>query len=219
MIALDLAAVDAKLTEAQAFIGEALASPDWMSARDIDAVTQAGVALAAACSAIRGASPDVSALLAHAVEKLVRAGYDRAASELKGDPTPDRVRDALRQVLEEPCDTMDEDAADALFPLLRAMRGGASSRSTTSSMRDDQPYAHLDRLASAPPLPRRVLTPYQEKLAAAGHCMSNSDGDCGWKGCPQLRDGEPGATGRHCPRDLESRRRLDPDDEGKAGNG
>lgn len=30
------------------------------------------------------------------------------------------------------------------------------------------------------------------------------DGDCAWEGCPQLRDGEPEATGRHCPLDSDS---------------
>jgi hypothetical protein len=30
-------------------------------------------------------------------------------------------------------------------------------------------------------------------------CHAGSDGDCVWEQCPQLRDGEPIATGRHCP--------------------
>lgn len=34
-----------------------------------------------------------------------------------------------------------------------------------------------------------------------GRCRSDADGECTWKGCPQLRDGEPRATGRHCPLD------------------
>jgi len=33
-------------------------------------------------------------------------------------------------------------------------------------------------------------------------CHSDDDGDCVWSECPQLRDGEPKATGRHCPRDM-----------------
>jgi hypothetical protein len=48
----------------------------------------------------------------------------------------------------------------------------------------------------------KKLTPYQEALAAEGHCMATrDDGDCTWEGCPQLRDGEPKRSGRHCPRD------------------
>lgn len=30
---------------------------------------------------------------------------------------------------------------------------------------------------------------------------SRGDGECVWEGCPQLRDGEPERTGRHCPLD------------------
>lgn len=32
-----------------------------------------------------------------------------------------------------------------------------------------------------------------------GGCHSDSDGDCDWPDCPQLRDGEPEKTGRSCP--------------------
>jgi CYTH domain-containing protein len=32
-------------------------------------------------------------------------------------------------------------------------------------------------------------------------CHSDCDGDCTWKDCPQLRDGEPAKSGRHCPLD------------------
>lgn len=33
------------------------------------------------------------------------------------------------------------------------------------------------------------------------HCHANRDGECDAPTCPQLRDGEPEATGRHCPID------------------
>lgn len=32
-------------------------------------------------------------------------------------------------------------------------------------------------------------------------CHACSDGECFWEWCPQLRDNEPAATGRHCPLD------------------
>lgn len=32
-------------------------------------------------------------------------------------------------------------------------------------------------------------------------CHGASDGECIWKRCPQLRDGEPAKSGRHCPLD------------------
>lgn len=71
------------------------------------------------------APPDVPALIARATEKLAFAGYNRDARELRSDPTRERVRLILRRVLEDPCDGMDEGVAEALFPLLPALRGGA----------------------------------------------------------------------------------------------
>jgi len=47
----------------------------------------------------------------------------------------------------------------------------------------------------------RSLTLYEESLAKKGHCMSDDDGFCDWPKCPQIRDGEPAKSGRHCPRD------------------
>jgi hypothetical protein len=70
--------------------------------------------------------------------------------------------------------------------------------------------------AESPPR-RAELSVYRSKLAAEGHCMAASDGDCDWSGCPQTLDGEPGATGRSCPRWVATRHKLDPDDEGRAG--
>lgn len=32
-------------------------------------------------------------------------------------------------------------------------------------------------------------------------CAAGRDGECGHAQCPQLRDNEPAATGRHCPLD------------------
>lgn len=34
-------------------------------------------------------------------------------------------------------------------------------------------------------------------------CHAGKDGECTWPGCPQNRDGEPAATGRHCPLDTD----------------
>ncbi|QEG28302.1 hypothetical protein GobsT_30790 [Gemmata obscuriglobus] len=36
----------------------------------------------------------------------------------------------------------------------------------------------------------------------SGYCHSGRDGDCNDGECPQLRDGEPEKTGRHCPLDM-----------------
>lgn len=32
-------------------------------------------------------------------------------------------------------------------------------------------------------------------------CQADSDDECDYSECPQLRDNEPRATGRHCPLD------------------
>lgn len=34
-------------------------------------------------------------------------------------------------------------------------------------------------------------------------CAAGRDGECGHAQCPQLRDGEPAKSGRHCPLDNE----------------
>lgn len=34
-------------------------------------------------------------------------------------------------------------------------------------------------------------------------CHAQQDGDCTWKECPQLRDGEPKKSGRRCPLDID----------------
>lgn len=33
-------------------------------------------------------------------------------------------------------------------------------------------------------------------------CQADDDGYCEWTDCPQIRDNEPHATGRHCPLDM-----------------
>jgi hypothetical protein len=34
-------------------------------------------------------------------------------------------------------------------------------------------------------------------------CQADEEEPCEWEHCPQVRDGEPKATGRHCPFDVE----------------
>lgn len=48
--------------------------------------------------------------------------------------------------------------------------------------------------------------PVYDRHATLGttQCHSNNDGECSWSGCPQLRDGEPNASGRHCPLDTNA---------------
>lgn len=37
-------------------------------------------------------------------------------------------------------------------------------------------------------------------------CHADRDGDCSHAGCPQIRDGEPHKSGRHCPLDFDCER-------------
>jgi len=37
-------------------------------------------------------------------------------------------------------------------------------------------------------------------------CQADDDDHCVHRNCPQLRDGEPKKTGRHCPLDIEEDR-------------
>ncbi len=34
-------------------------------------------------------------------------------------------------------------------------------------------------------------------------CHADRDGECIWDACPQIRDGEPAKTRRHCPLDWD----------------
>lgn len=40
-----------------------------------------------------------------------------------------------------------------------------------------------------------------QKTYQPNRCHSHADGDCFWEDCPQLKDGEPAKSGRHCPLD------------------
>lgn len=56
---------------------------------------------------------------------------------------------------------------------------------------------------------RQPLPAFRYEHASRGmtRCQSDDDGHCEWKDCPQLRDNEPHATGRHCPLDSGANRR------------
>lgn len=45
------------------------------------------------------------------------------------------------------------------------------------------------------------LAEFLERRAAGERCHGARDGDCFDTRCPQLRDGEPAKSGRHCPLD------------------
>lgn len=61
------------------------------------------------------------------------------------------------------------------------------------------PYATLTSLDEKGNIEVRELT-YAD-VHIIEKCYADRDGDCSHVNCPQLRDDEPKATGRHCPID------------------
>jgi predicted HAD superfamily Cof-like phosphohydrolase len=64
--------------------------------------------------------------------------------------------------------------------------------------------AHVDGLPPGSKVFRRDKTgkaaSWRPPVDRSGpNCHHDSDGDCGWKECPQSRDGEPERSGRSCP--------------------
>lgn len=47
-------------------------------------------------------------------------------------------------------------------------------------------------------LPRLHYAPHQHRMT---RCQADDDDDCEYAECPQLRDGEPKKSARHCPLD------------------
>ncbi len=72
--------------------------------------------------------------------------------------------------------------------------------------------AEARQVAAANDKQRRAA--HKLHLVADGHCMSDDDGHCTWDGCEQ---NNPATRKPHCQRDIDTRKRLDPDDEGRAG--
>ena len=47
-----------------------------------------------------------------------------------------------------------------------------------------------------------IVSPNPDSKLDPPRCHGDRDGECFWSRCPQLCDGEPEATGRHCPLDV-----------------
>lgn len=78
------------------------------------------------------------------------------------------------------------------------------AKSCDSLTRYSSTYRHAVRFGLVRDTQQPVVF-YFERVAWKNRpltrCASNNDGDCTHKDCPQLRDNEPHATGRHCPLD------------------
>lgn len=81
-------------------------------------------------------------------------------------------------------------------------------RERTRSM-DSDPRSKLPKLVrehegACPFCPGRLARETTKPDRPIYGCHAAQDGECSWQHCPQNRDGEPEATGRHCPLDLEA---------------
>jgi hypothetical protein len=83
------------------------------------------------------------------------------------------------------------------IPGLRLLRAGIAR---SNARRPRRHYGEADMTEQDP----RDQTGMLRYYGIITDCRSASDGDCFWKECPQLRDGEPHKTGRHCPLDIKS---------------
>jgi len=83
----------------------------------------------------------------------------------------------------------DDAMATAIRALRRVADGLAPRPAPVSGTPSDQP-----KLTAA------GVKPWRKMLS----CWAGRDGECNHPDCPQLRDNEPSATGRHCPIDIES---------------
>jgi hypothetical protein len=62
-------------------------------------------------------------------------------------------------------------------------------------------YQHMIRLSAV----QRAGIIRELRLGPNGpmpeRCHAARDGECSWAKCPQIKDGEPAKSGRHCPHD------------------
>lgn len=94
--------------------------------------------------------------------------------------------------------------------LVRIERLESALRGTIKGMRSDMAgddnlaprlvVSVLQQILDTPIVPRDTPQPPTSDYTKG--CHAARDGECHWAVCPQLRDGEPVATGRHCPLDV-----------------
>lgn len=101
---------------------------------------------------------------------------------------------------------------DMIAALRKKISGKSAARKRAILATADAAWKRNERDAKAKAKPRLVASKPKPPRMPNGSCHANSEGDCDWRRCPQIRDGEPEKTGRHCPRDIH-----DEDDEGRAG--
>jgi hypothetical protein len=122
---------------------------------------------------------------------LMRTGVNTYPVETAGDPEPGAgglVWSGLRPEAEPPAARFDY--------IQRDIR--ANYVTLVDTLREPMEVFPADAMMSLIGKPVTEGQPH-----GAARCRSKFDGECHWAGCPQLRDGEPEASGRHCPLDCE----------------
>lgn len=83
---------------------------------------------------------------------------------------------------------------------LQAYRHNANGAGTNEAFRVGQEDGGRSVAQLVQSLLTQAAAPQQEgREDKLTNCCADRDGDCSAKGCPQLRDNEPYATGRSCP--------------------
>ena len=116
-------------------------------------------------------------------------------AEAERDALKDKLAEAekvLREILETP---YYEETCRLIENFLSTLPEKESSASVDAACKGSQ------RILQESPSTGREGNSIREYYGLDGDCRSGGDGDCVWKHCPQLRDGEPKKSGRHCPLD------------------
>lgn len=174
----------------------------------------------------------VSAAMQQQQDALVRELADVKEREaLKARIDPERVQEladairAFRDSSNDDGDSIDERLLswelelralltvaepDETTRTLQALSDAIAAANTTDVRSPDarRVQVHLTMCIAAHARARKQCEQNAEREAlmkGAPHtdrCKADRDGECDWAGCPQLRDGEPKRSGRHCPRDV-----------------
>ena len=122
-------------------------------------------------------------------------------AEAERDALKDKLAEAVRQAY-----TLDPANYQAVELYIDAVMYKTDNFLATLS--DKESSASVDaackgsqRILQESPSTGREGNSIREYYGLDGDCRSGGDGDCIWKHCPQLRDGEPKKSGRHCPLD------------------
>lgn len=102
---------------------------------------------------------------------------------------------------------------EALKGLLRGTRVDYSDAQSSFTQRQaDINLGHVAlALLSKPEEEQKPEVRYDMQRRMNTGCQADADDDmCTWAGCPQLRDGEPKKSGRHCPLDKEPEEAVAP---------